>query len=368
MNILVAGDSFKGSLSSKEFTYTTARVLQENGINARALPLSDGGEGALDVLTEILGGEIVEVTVMDSILQKTTASIGKSTNTYIIESAQAVGLPQLGDNKNILASSSYGVGQMMAYALDQNAKKIYLTIGGTACNDGGAGMLAALGVRFCNAEQEEFIPQAKNLCDIAKIDFSNIHRGLRSCEIIVLSDVTNPLLGKNGATYVYGPQKGGDDRTLPIIESNIKHFADVISRATGQDHRNDPGAGAGGGIGFSAMYLNNLKFMNGADEILRLADFDKHLKWADLVITGEGRFDDQSFMGKICGRIISAARNKQIGIICGISSLGKDITKYNLSFIIETGKNKPDPIKNAKKYLVDEVRLLAKNLVNNEKM
>ena len=108
--------------------------------------------------------------------------------------------------------------------------------------------------------------------------------------------------------------------------------------------------------------------MNGADESLRLAYFDKHLKWADLVITGEGRFDDQSFMGKICGRIISAARNKQIGIICGISSLGKDITKYNLSFIIETGKNKPDPIKNAKKYLVDEVRLLAKNLVNNGKM
>ena len=161
MNILVAGDSFKGSLTSKEFTQITASVLLENGINAKALPLSDGGEGALEVLTDILGGEIIEIPVLNGILKEKLAQIGKSGNTYIIESAQAVGLPELGDNKDILSSSSYGVGQMISYALDQNANKIYLTIGGTSCNDGGAGMLAALNVKFYDKDNNEFIPQAK---------------------------------------------------------------------------------------------------------------------------------------------------------------------------------------------------------------
>ena len=362
MNILVAGDSFKGSLTSKEFTQITASVLLENGINAKALPLSDGGEGALEVLTDILGGEIIEIPVLNGILKEKLAQIGKSGNTYIIESAQAVGLPELGDNKDILSSSSYGVGQMISYALDQNANKIYLTIGGTSCNDGGAGMLAALNVKFYDKDNNEFIPQAKNLSEISKIDFSSLHSQLENCEIIVLSDVTNPLLGENGATYVYGPQKGGDSITLPIIEENIRNFANELSKVTSKDYRNSPGAGAGGGIGFSAMYLNNVKFLNGADEILRLADFNSYLEWADFVITGEGKFDDQSFMGKICGRIISASKGKKIGIICGISSLNEDLTKYNLDFIIEIGKNKPDPIKNAKQYLADEVQILAKNI------
>lgn len=362
MNVLVAGDSFKGSLTSKEFTYTTASVLVENGINAKALPLSDGGEGALEVLTDILGGEIIEIPVLNGILRKTSAQIGKSGSTYIVESAQAVGLPQLGDDKDILSSSSYGVGQMISYALDHLADKIYLTIGGTSCNDGGAGMLSALNVKFYNGDNNEFIPQAKNLNDISAIDFGNIHPQLKNCEIIVLSDVTNPLLGDRGATYVFGPQKGGNKITLPIIEGNIKHFANVISNTTGSDHRNDLGAGAGGGIGFSAMYLNNVKFLNGADEILRLADFDKYLEWADLVITGEGKFDDQSFMGKICGRIINASKDKKIGIICGISSLSKDISKYNVAFIKEIGKDKSDPIEKAREYLEDEVKSLAKHL------
>ena len=364
MNILVAGDSFKGSLSSKEFTQTTAEILQKNGISARALPLSDGGEGALQVLTDILDGEIIEITVLDSILRQTSALIGKAQNTYIIESAQAVGLPQLGDNKDILSSSSYGVGQMMSSSLDRGAEKIYLTIGGTACNDGGAGMLAGLGVEFYNVKGESFIPQAKSLCDITKICFDNIHPGLKKCEIIVLSDVANPLLGENGATYVYGPQKGGDDTTLPMIERNIKHFAKMISEATEKDYRSNPGAGAGGGIGFSAMYLDNLRFMNGADEILRLSGFDEHLEWADMVITGEGRFDEQSFMGKICGRIIDSARGKKIGIICGISTLEGDAAQYGLDFVCQIGKGKPDPIKNAHKYLVDEVNVLVQGLKN----
>ena len=368
MNVLVAGDSFKGSLTSKEFTHITASVLQKNGINAQALPLSDGGEGALEVLTDIWGGEIIQLSVMNGILQKTSAKIGKSVNTYIIESAQAVGLPQLGDNKNILSSSSYGVGQMILYALDNQADKIYLTIGGTSCNDGGAGMLSALKVKFYNKNNNEFIPQAKNLNEIYKIDFSNIHSQLKNCEIIVLSDVTNPLLGKNGATYIYGPQKGGDDITLPIIESNMTHFADVISSTTAKDYRSSAGAGAGGGIGFAAKYLNNVKFLNGADEILRLADFDKYLNWADMIITGEGKFDDQSFMGKICGKIISASKGKKIGIICGIASLNYDFSKYNLAFIKEIGRNKRNPIKNAKQYLADEVKALTQTSIFEERI
>ena len=363
MNVLVAGDSFKGSLTSEEFTSITASILQENGINAKALPLSDGGEGALEVLTDILGGEIIEMPILNAILQETSAKIGKSGNTYIVESAQAVGLPQLGNNKDILSSSSYGVGQMISYALNNNADKIYLTIGGTACNDGGAGMLSALNVKFYRDSNDEFIPQAKNLIDIYTIDFSNIHSQLKNCEIIVLSDVTNPLLGEDGATYVYGPQKGGDDITLPIIESNMTHFANVISNATSIDYRNSPGAGAGGGIGFAAKYLNNVKFLNGADEILRLADFDKYLNWADMIITGEGKFDDQSFMGKICGKIISASKGKKIGIICGVASLNYDFSKYNLAFIQEIGRNKPNPIGNAKKYLADEIEALAKTSI-----
>lgn len=364
MNILVAGDSFKGSLSSKEFTYTTARILEENGFCAVALPLSDGGEGALEVLTEILGGEIAEIAVLDSILRPATAKIGISGSTYIIESAQAVGLPQLGDNKDIMSSSSYGVGQMMAYALDRGAERIYLTIGGTACNDGGAGLLAALKAKFLNSEEKEFIPQAKNLSEITDIDVRMIHPRLKECDITVLSDVTNPLLGDRGATYVYGPQKGGDQETLPIIEGNIEHFAERLTNATGIDHCKSPGAGAGGGIGFAAMYLNKPKFMNGADEILRLSGFDEHLEWADMVITGEGRFDEQSFMGKICGRIIDSARGKKIGIICGISTLEGDAAQHGLDFVCQIGKGKPDPIKNAHKYLVDEVNVLVQDLKN----
>ena len=368
MNVLVAGDSFKGSLTSEEFTSITASILQENGINAKALPLSDGGEGALEVLTDILGGEIIEIPVLNAILQETSAKIGKSGNTYIVESAQAVGLPQLGNNKDILSSSSYGVGQMISYALNNNADKIYLTIGGTACNDGGAGMLSALNVKFYRDSNDEFIPQAKNLIDIYTIDFSNIHSQLKNCEIIVLSDVTNPLLGEDGATYVYGPQKGGDDITLPIIESNMIHFANVISNATSIDYRNSPGAGAGGGIGFAAKYLNNVKFLNGADEILRLADFDKYLNWADMIITGEGKFDDQSFMGKICGKIISASKGKKIGIICGIASLNYDFSKYNLAFIKEIGRNKRNPIENAKQYLAGEVKALTQTSIFEERI
>lgn len=357
MKILVAGDSFKGSLSAKQFTDGVSDVLSQHGFSCVSLPLCDGGEGTAEILTGILNGKPLKVTVSDALLRPVTATVGMCGETFVAESAQAVGLAQI-KKPDVLFSSSFGVGEMLRFCVERGAKHIVLTLGGTACNDGGAGMLCALGGKFFQKDGKEFLPRSGNLCETAQCDLNKAIRFMQQTKVTVLCDVDNPVLGKRGATAVYAPQKGATKEMLPLLEEGMKNFADVAEKATGKSVRNSPGAGSGGGLGFGCMLLNNVTFLQGSEAVLQTVGFDELVKNVDLVITGEGKFDSQSFMGKITGSVIKHSKGKKIGVICGIASV-ETLRDKNFAFVKEIGKDKPDALKNARHYLADAAEEIA---------
>lgn len=356
MKVLVAGDSFKGSLTAFEFTETVAKVLRSHGAECRVLALSDGGEGSLEILTKLFDGRIEKTVASNALLNPVTVKTGITDKACFIESAQAIGLPQLKGNTDICRTSSYGVGEMIAFAVKHNLNDIVLTLGGTASDDGGAGMLCALGARFSDG-QSDFIPTSGTLCRIKFCDLTPSIRLLEHTRVTVLSDVKNPMLGSNGATYVYAPQKGATADFLPFLEKSMEHYANIVNRHTHTDRTACPGAGAGGGLGFACMQLPHVTFLQGSNAILDMVNFDGLVKQCDWVITGEGKFDKQSYMGKIVGNVINRSKGKNIAVICGVAD-EEMYNDKNIKLLREIGKNKPDSLTNAKKYLTEETEKL----------
>jgi glycerate 2-kinase len=304
MKVVIAPDSFKGSVSSTKAASLIEHSIKliNEGIETVVIPMADGGEGTVDAFLAIFGGERIEETVEDPLGREITAFYGwlGKEKTAVIETAAASGLPLLKEEElNPYLASTYGTGQLIKSALNKGAKKIIVGLGGSATVDAGTGCLQALGVRFLDETGTELRACGGNLRNIHSIDYSQLDARLENTEIIVASDVTNPLLGPNGAVYVFGPQKGIKEQELPIFEEYMSHYATVVNQTVQKDEINSPGSGAAGGFGFSLQSFLSIQMISGFELIAKLSRLEEHIKEADLVITGEGKFDSQSLYGKV---------------------------------------------------------------------
>ena len=329
MKIVIASDSYKGSLDSSQANEAmrkgVLRVFEEAEIIC--IPIADGGEGTVDAVMTCCGGSYCYEMVTGPDGREVIARYGiLPDKSAVIEMAAASGLPLVQDvtPDTVMNSTTYGTGQLIASALDKGCRKIYIGIGGSATNDGGIGMLQALGVSFLDADNREVGFGGKYLDKIARIDISNLDPRIRETELVVMSDVTNPLCGENGAAVVYGPQKGATEEEIAILDKGLAQFAELICQMNLPDIRNLPGAGAAGGLGGGLVSFLGAEIRPGIKAILEIADFEKSVQWADLILSGEGRIDGQSANGKVVSGIAEIAGKYNVPVIAICGSVEKD--------------------------------------------
>ncbi len=302
MKIVIASDKYKGSLSALEVCSIIGKTIKELDpeIAVEISPMADGGEGTVGTLVESLDGKIVETGVTGPLGEKVHAELGiLDDGTAIIEMASASGyvlVPR--DRRNPMETTTFGTGELIKRALELGSKKIIVGIGGSATNDGGMGMAQALGYEFVGSSGEVLGFGGKQLQKLKKIKTVNVHSGLSSAVIEVACDVDNPLFGKRGAAYVYGPQKGADPEMVARLDSGLKNFAKVVASDTGKDISVLPGGGAAGGLGAGLAAFTGASLRPGTDIVIEVTGLDEKIRDADLVITGEGAMDEQTFYGK----------------------------------------------------------------------
>lgn len=304
MHIVVAIDSFKGCLSSIEAgnAVQDAILKSDPSANVMVFPLADGGEGTVEALSAGLGGSIERVEVTGPLGEKLLSRYGylPETGTAVIEMADAAGLPLVPpEARNPLHTTTYGLGELILAALDKGCRRFIIGIGGSATNDCGLGMLTALGVRFLRADGSPAGVTGGDLADVASIDLAGLSPAVREVTFSIACDVTNPLCGKLGCSAVYGPQKGATPEIIARMDGDIRRFAEIAERTTGNAAMESPGAGAAGGLGFAFCAFLDASLIPGSELILSIIPgIREALAKADLVITGEGRMDEQSAMGK----------------------------------------------------------------------
>lgn len=334
MKVVIAIDSLKGSLSSME-----AGMAIKDGILAAkpdaeviVKPLADGGEGTTDALIEGMNGERIDLTVTGPMHTPVDAYYGylKDTNTAVMEMASAAGITLVPDSeKNPLLATSYGVGEMINDAIQRGCRNFIIGIGGSVTNDGGIGMLKALGVRFLDENGEDAGEGGQALAKVARIDVSGMNPLLKECHIQVACDVNNPLCGENGSTYVYGPQKGVTEDMKKTLDEAMAHFARVTSETLENDYMNIPGAGAAGGLGYAFLAYTGAALTPGIELILDAVGLEEELSGADVVVTGEGRLDFQTAMGKAPVGVARLAKKYNAKVIAFAGSVTKEATACN---------------------------------------
>jgi glycerate kinase len=318
MNILVACDSFKDALSSEAVCRAIAAGLKRSHPDATVtqMPLSDGGEGLLDVLGQALGLEWIEMQVADPLGRPVTGRYGLSADgvTAVVEMAQASGLQLLTQKeRDPRLTSTFGTGQLLADAQTRGARHALLAIGGSATNDAGIGAAAALGWGFLDMGGKPVPPDGGHLKDIARL----VPAPAPFAKMEVLCDVTNPLFGPTGAAWIYGRQKGGSDTVLAELDEGLKHIADVVKAQLGCDVADRPGAGAAGGLGYGAVAFLGAELRRGIEIVLDITGFDAAARAADLIITGEGHLDGQSAQGKLIQGLCGRAKGTPVIALCG---------------------------------------------------
>ena len=317
--ITVAIDSFKGSLASYEVACAFERGFLREFPQAevRKVSVADGGEGTVEALVQTLGGEQVRIVASDPLMRGVEVCYGivDGGRTAVMEMSAASGLPLLApEERNPLKTTTYGTGEMIADALARGCRKFLVGIGGSATNDAGVGMLRALGFRFLDAEGRELIGGGEILDKIASIDDSGALEALHESEFVVACDVTNPLYGPEGAAYVFAPQKGADAAMVEQLDGGLRNFAEVVKRYNGEDVASLQGAGAAGGLGGGFKALLGARLERGIEMVLSAMRFDDIISGSDLVVTGEGRLDSQTVMGKTPSGVLRAACKQ--GIPC----------------------------------------------------
>ena len=320
MKIIVAIDSFKGSLTSTEAGQAAIDCIQSLFPNCQTelIPIADGGEGMLAVMMSTTQGHIQSLEANNPCMEKITASYGISLDgqTAFIEMANISGLPLIKKaQQNPLETTTYGTGELIRDALEKGCQEIIVGIGGSATNDAGTGMLQALGFQFLDKNGNALGQGGKILGKIVHVCTKNVHKLLKTAHFIVACDVQNPFYGPNGAAAVYARQKGADDNMIEKLDQGMRSFSQVIQQTTGKDISPIPGSGAAGGMGGGMLAFFNAELRSGADLLLELSQFESKIENADLIITGEGRIDRQSLMGKIPGKILEIGKRKGIPVI-----------------------------------------------------
>lgn len=324
MNVLVAIDSFKGSLSSQKAASAVRQGILDAVPSAEVscIPIADGGEGTTDVLLPALGGMYIEKTVTGPLGAPIQARYGfvPQKKLAVIEAASAAGITLVPkEQRNPLHTTTYGFGELIADAIDRGCERIILGLGGSATNDCGIGMLQALGYQFYDAQGEPVGQYGKDVKNISSIDDSCTHSGLKKCRFEVASDVKNPLCGPLGASVIYGPQKGASPAVVQEMDKAFVRFAQIVSDRAGFDYQDAPGAGAAGGLGFALKSFLNANIQSGITLIMDTLAFGDHVKNADIVFTGEGKLDGQTSMGKVPAGIAQYAKqyNKLVIALAG---------------------------------------------------
>ena len=326
MQILVVPDSFKESLSAKEVADAIARGIHsvDPEISVKQLPFSDGGEGALDLLQNLFEGELVTTSTIDAMGQSIKAPYFRFADRKAawIELSQASGLAQIEvDRRNPMLASTYGTGLQIRHALDHGAEEIYLGIGGSATNDGGTGILSALGGLFSDAEGEMLLPGGGFLTELDHIDVEAIPQ----FRLKVACDVSNPLLGKQGATAVYGPQKGVTPEMEPQLEAGLANFSKHIELLTQKSVAEVPGAGAAGGCAAGLHGLLGAELVSGFELLAELSHLEEQIAASDLIITAEGRIDGQSLEGKLPVGVAKLAKKHHKPVVVLAGSIGEHL-------------------------------------------
>lgn len=326
--IVIAPDSFKGSADAKKVADSLEKGILSVSTNVEVIkiPIADGGEGTLSAL--VGDDSVCFAEVKGPSGQSVKAALGFLNDTAVVEMAQAAGLTLVDENhRSAKTATTYGVGQMITYALDRGYRRFLLTAGGSATNDGGTGMFCALGCKFYRADGECFVPTGATLGDIEKIDVSELDGRLSECSFTVATDVKNPLCGETGATYVYAPQKGADENDLALMEAGMKKYASLLNVLCGSDVASIEGCGAGGGIATPLLAFCNAKIISGIEAVLETAHFKERLAGASYVLTGEGKIDIQSLYGKAISGVAKEANRQNIPVICFVGCVGDDKEK-----------------------------------------
>lgn len=373
MKILIATDKFKDSLTAKAVceglkegilrTFPTAEI--------ETLPLADGGEGTLETLQSVWGGEFINCEVQDPLSRKIKANYLwiEEKQTAIIEMARASGIELLTQNeRKVLITNTFGTGELIKDALEKGASEIILTVGGSATNDAGIGMASALGFEFLDKNGNNLEPISKNLGKIFTINANYKHPKLSHTKFIVATDVTNPFYGKDGAAYVFSPQKGADEKTVEILDLGLKHISQLIKKEFKINLQTIAGSGAGGGIGGGAVCFLNAEIKSAGQWILEINQVEDKLKNADILITGEGKIDSQTWQGKLISQLVLQAEKTQTPVIlvCGtLHDVESIIAQDGILFassILNEPMNLENALKNASELVENHGALLGKLL------
>lgn len=329
MKFVLATDSFKESMTSIEACNVMEKAIKKIKSDAEVIkvPMADGGEGTVEALVNSTSGTFVETEVLNPLGQKIKASYGilGDKKTAVIEMAKASGIELIKrDDRNPMITTTYGTGQLIKHAIENGIKHLVIGIGGSATNDGGCGMLQALGVKLLDKDNNEIPFGGGSLNKIENIDVSNMHEGIKDATFEVACDVTNPFVGPTGASYIFGPQKGADIEMVELLDNNLKHFAAKIKEILKADIAEAPGAGAAGGLGGALLAFLNAELKSGIELVIKYTDLESKVQGADYVFTGEGAIDGQTIFGKTP---------------VGVSKIAK---KYNIPTIAFGGKVSDD--------------------------
>ena len=326
--IILIPDSFKGTLSAAEFCHISSDVLKKHfpATEIISLPLADGGEGTTDCFLTMDGYTKVTATVKNAFMEDITGYYAIKGDTAVMEMAMCASLPSAKGRENPATTTTYGVGQLICHAVENGAKKIILGLGGSCTNDAGTGMAAALGVQFFDKDGNSFIPTGETLDKITAFNTENTDILLKDVEITAMCDIDNPLYGKNGAAYIFAPQKGADSEMVAVLDEKLKYIASFTEKQTGNNYYDIKGAGAAGGMGFGVCAFLGGSLKPGVNLILETIGFENQLSDTDLIITGEGRLDSQSLSGKAVIGISRIAQKYNVPVIAVVGSVADDVS------------------------------------------
>lgn len=379
MRILIATDSFKGSMTSIEVANSLEKGFKEidGTINIIKVPISDGGEGMVDALLSVNNGEIIKIPVTGAIGKTIDSFYGILQNgkTAYIEVAAVIGLYLLDEKeRNPLNTSTFGVGELILDAAKRGCKKIIIGLGGSSTNDGGMGMARALGVKFLSKSGNELLGFGRDLQHVNRIDISRLDPNVKDIEFKVACDVDNPLTGKSGATYVFAPQKGASDRDMIQLEKGMLHYQEIIRKHIGIDVSCIKGFGAAGGLGAALAVYLNAKIVSGIKLVIEETDLEEKIMDADLIITGEGKIDNQTFHGKVPVGISSLAKkyNKKTIAIAGKVDIDRHSLRklglYDILCITPSGQSDDEAMKRAKENTLNIAKVIYKKyLIKGDK-
>lgn len=341
--VVLIPDSFKGTMSSVQICDIMERNVKKYFPECEVLkiPVADGGEGSVNCFLTAVGGEKRSVRVKNPYMEEMEAFYGILPNkTAVIEMAACAGLPLVEQRPNPEVTTTYGVGQLILDAVAQGCEKIVVGLGGSCTNDAGAGAAAAVGIEFFNAQGEKFVPTGGTLGKVAKISMEHMDERVKKVQIITMCDIDNPMYGKSGAAYIFGPQKGADDEMVQRLDFNLKKFAERVRIELGKDVSDIPGGGAAGAMGAGMVAFFDSKLQMGIETVLDIVKFDELITDADFVFTGEGKMDSQSLRGKVVIGVGKRAKKQAIPVIVvtGDAEEVEDAYDMGISAVFSTNR------------------------------